>query len=139
MSPGSKLLTPQCRILPACRERLEGLQGFGEGRAATPVQEIEVDPIGLQPPEAALARPDRGGAAGIRREHLGDQEHLAAPARDRLTDQRLRGAVGIHLGGVDKGQAKIQAEAQRGDLVGALARVLSHHPTALAEDRDCFA
>ena len=50
-------------------------------------------------------------------------------------DDLLGLAVAIHLGGVDQRHAEVEAELERGDLLGAAARALAHAPCPLAEAR----
>ena len=64
---------------------------------------------------------------------LGDQKHLLAPPLDRLAHHLLRPAIGIHLGGVDQCQAKIQAQPQGADFGRTVGIALAHIPTALAD------
>ena len=93
-----------------CFERLR------ERLRAAPVQQIEVEAVGLEPLEAALAGRDDAAPRGVVRIDLADQAHLVAPARDRLGDDLLGAAFAVHLGGVDQGDAEIEPELQRGDL-----------------------
>ena len=56
----------------------------------SPVQQITIQPIGPEVSERSLARPPRSRPRGILRQHLGDQEHFIAPARDGFADQLAR-------------------------------------------------
>jgi len=114
---------------------LEGRDGLGQGRAATPVQQIEVDMIGAQPLQAARAGRRHAGARGVVRIHLADHEGPVALAGDRLRHHLLGAAVAVHLGGVDQRHAQVEAEAQRGGLVLGAALALTHPPGALADGR----
>jgi hypothetical protein len=53
-----------------------------------------------------------------------------------LTDEPLRVALGVHLGGVHKGHADVEAEPQRGDLLPPALAHLGHVPGALPEHGD---
>ena len=55
MSAVSKLLTPQCRILPAAFSASKACDRLGERHAAAPMQQIEVDRSVPQALEAAFA------------------------------------------------------------------------------------
>src|SRR5437867_1423381 len=68
--------------LPA--QRLERADRLFERLALAPVQQIAIQAIGTQPAQAGLARLDRPIVARVARQHLRHQEHLIAPARDRL-------------------------------------------------------
>ncbi len=78
MSGTSKFDTPQAPILPASRRLLEGLDGFGQRVLTRPVQQIQVDVIGIHPSQAGLA----GG------------RHLVTLPGDGLPDDFFGGAIG---------------------------------------------
>ena len=59
MSATSKLLTPQWRIRPSRSSCRNALTVSPSGTWPAPVQEVEVEAVGAQPPQAALARGDR--------------------------------------------------------------------------------
>jgi hypothetical protein len=103
------------------------------------VQQVQVQAVGVQPPDAVLAGPGRALAGRVVRQHLADQEDLVAAAGDGPGDQFLRLAVAVHLGRVDQVHAQIQAAAQRGDLRVPAARDLAQVPGALAEHRNLVA
>jgi hypothetical protein len=84
---------------PLLPELLEGGEGVAERVRAGPVEEVEVDRIDSQATQAALARCNGPTSARVVREHLGDQEHLGAPAGDGLAHDLLDLAVAVHLGG----------------------------------------
>ena len=102
-------------------------------RPPAPVQEIEVDAVGAQPPEAPAAGGHRALDRGVVREHLADQEDGVAPAGDRLADDLLGGAVRVQLGGVDERHAELETLAERRDLLGAARRILAVAPGCLAD------
>ncbi len=106
--------------------------------AATPVQQIQVDAIGLQPPQAALAGGRNAGARGILRQHLADDEQLVPLPCAGLGDDLLGTPAGVHLGGVDQGHAEVDPKTQRIDLTPRLAVLLAHVPRALAKRGDCL-
>ena len=99
------------------------------------MQEIEIEAVGVEPLQAPLAGGDGAGARGILRQHLAHDEHLVAASPDGLGHDPLGLSVAIHLGGVDQRHAEVEAELERGDLLGAAARALAHAPCALAEAR----
>ena len=114
---------------------LEGADGLRERMGAAPVEQVEVDPVGREPPQAALAGGDRARGGSVVGIDLADQEDLVAPAGDRLADDLLGTAVGIHLGRVDQRQAEVEPAAQGRELGAAAGLVLAHAPGALAEHR----
>jgi hypothetical protein len=79
--------------LAGALQREECLEGLRELRLAAPVQEIEVDAIGAQALQAALARRDRALARRVVGKHLADQEDLVAARPERVGHQLFRGAV----------------------------------------------
>ena len=116
---------------------LEGGNGFGERVPAAPVEEIEIEVVGAEALQAALAGGNGASAAGVGREHLADDLDFAAAALDRLGDDQL--GIAIHLGGIEQCHPQIDAALQGGNLVGVFAPVLAHAPGALAEDRQAGA
>ena len=117
----------------------ERLDGFVQRRAAAPVQQIKVDAVGVEVPEAALAGRDGAAPRRVARQHLADDEHAVAFAGDRLGDDLLGRTVAIHLRGVDQGHAQVDPGLQRRDLVLAPGLALAHAPRAEAEGRHRFA
>jgi hypothetical protein len=112
---------------------LESLQRLGQRDAAAPVQQVEIDAIRTQPLQAAFAGQHCAAARGVLREHFAHQEYFVAPAADGFGDQFLRGAVTIHLGGIDQRHAEVETRAQRLDFVGAPLAVFPQFPRALAQ------
>jgi hypothetical protein len=104
-----------------------------------PVQQIEIDAVGLQPSQAALAGRDRAASRRVFGQHLADEEDLLAPARDRRPDDFLRPAVAVHFRGVDQRHAEIETQPQRRDLLAAPPAVLAHRPGAPPERRHALA
>ena len=104
--------------------------------AAPPVQEVEVDVIGAEALERALAGGECALVGRVRGKDLGGDEDAVALARHGFGDDLLGLAVGVHLGRVDVGQAELDAEPERRDLVLLEAPVLTHVPGALADDAD---
>ena len=74
---------PSAAILPSARSRSNASTVSRERNAPAPVQQIEIEAIGAQPLEAALAGGNRAFSAGVVRIHLADYKHLVAPAGDR--------------------------------------------------------
>ena len=99
------------------------------------MQQIEIDAIGAQPFEAALAGLDRAFQAGVPGIDLADDEDLVAPAPDRLADDLFGAAVAVHFGGVDQRHAEIDAGLEAFDLGPGMTGILTHRPGALAERR----
>jgi len=133
MSATSKLLTPQWRIFPA-HERRERFDDFRElDFLHAPVQQVEIDAVGFEPLQAALAGLDRAATRGVLRQHLADEENLVAPVHDRRADELLGTAVAVHFRGVDQVHAEIEAEAQRRNFLAAPPAIFAHAPGALPE------
>jgi hypothetical protein len=74
------------------------------------VQEITVEPIGLQPRQRTLASRNGAAARRVVRQDLGDEKDLVAPTRDRLGYDEL--GIAIHFGGVDVGHAEIDTASE---------------------------
>ena len=96
------------------------------------MQQIAIEPIGLQPLQRSLAGGDGAAPRGIARQHLRDQENFVAPAGDRIRNDEL--GIAIHLRGVDMGHAEIDAAAQRRDRALAVAAI--EIPGALPDHGD---
>jgi hypothetical protein len=109
-----------------------------ERHRASPMEEIEIDDIAAQPLQAAFAGGDRVGARRIARMHLGDDEDVSAPVRDRLGHHLLGTALAIHFRRIDQGEAQLDGRPHRLDLAPALSPVLSHPPGPDAEARHLF-
>ena len=97
------------------------------------MQEVEVEAVGVEALQAALAGGDGAGARGILRQHLAHDEHLVAAPLDGLGHDPLGLSVAIHLGGVDQRHAEVEAELECRDFGVAQAWALAHVPRALAE------
>ena len=69
---------------------------------------------------------------------LADEKHLVAAPGYRLGDQLLGATLAIHFGGVDERGAKIEAQAQGRDFLGARGAALADVPGALAEGGNAF-
>lgn len=99
------------------------------------MQQIKVDPVGLEAAQAALAGGDGRPAGRVVRIDLAHQEHLVASVSDRLGDEFLGPALAIHLGGIDQGEAEVETEPERCNLLRAARPVLRHVPSPQAERR----
>ena len=101
------LRRPAPRARPASRPAGRGRASAGGTRRG-----------GRRPAGAASARTRaRAGAAGVLRQHLADDEQVAArDAANRLGDQLFGAAAAVHLGGVDVREAPRDASAERRDL-----------------------
>ncbi len=97
------------------------------------MQQIEVDVVGVHPAQAGFTCDGNTGAAGIVRIDLADHEDLVTLACDGLPDDFFGSAIGVHLGGVDQGQALFDAQAQTGDFCRALVPFFTHVPGALTQ------
>src|SRR5690348_7819628 len=107
-------------------------KGLGERMLAAPMQEIAVEPVGLEPLERGFAGAPRSTLGSIGGKHLGDEKDVVAPAMDRFADDRLGGTGAIHLRRVDVAEAQIQTAPQRRDGHGPVG--VLDIPCALADD-----
>ncbi len=128
-----EIADPPGEDLAVFDQGLEGGDGVLQFEAPAPVQQVAVEPIGLQPLERGLAGGDRALPRGVLRHHLGDQEYRVAPAGDRLADDVLGGAGAIEFRRVDMGHAEVEAAAQRRQCARPPAPL--EIPGALADDR----
>src|SRR5579864_4462337 len=99
------------------------------------MQQIQVQAIGREATQAALAR--RDGAFGTRvvRINLADEEHLVAAAGDRVREQFLGAAVTVHLGGIEQPEAGLDARVEGLRLACAMPSRFTHAPRAKPEYR----
>ena len=94
----------------------EDLQCCGERDRAAPVQQVQVNGVHSETPQAALASGNRAAARRILRVDLADQKHIAASAANRFADQLFGGALSVHLGGIDQRHAEVDSTLQRHNL-----------------------
>ena len=116
----------------------ESLDRIRQRMAAAPVQKVQVDPVGFQPLQAALASGDGAGSGCVLRQHLADDEHLVANPGCRLGNHLLGTARGIHLGRVDQCHTQVDTQSQRIGLLRRFTAPLAHVPGALAQSRYGF-
>ncbi len=121
--------------LAVLHQRLEGADGLLDRHRARPMQQIEIEAIGLEPFQAALAGRQHALARGVVRIDLADKENLVAPAGQRLRQHLLGTALAIHLGGVNEPDAEVQGELYGGHLARTLRLALAHPPRADAQHR----
>ena len=122
------------RTLPGFHQIVERAQRLLDRRCRIgPVQLIEIDPVGLEPPQAGLDRlhdiaPRRASQlAGIvhRQAEFGRQHDVLAPRPEHLSQDLLGAAfVAVDIGGVDQRDAEIER------LIDHPARVLQIDPAA---------
>src|ERR1700727_737349 len=122
------------KYLALCTEGLKRRKRVFQRMRAAPVQQVAIQPVGLEVGKRSLASDLRPRSGGILWQHLGDQEYLIAPARDGVADQLLGGAGAIHLRGVDVIHSEINASSQGGDRGGGAAFL--DVPGPLADDAD---
>ena len=120
-------------------QRLERRDRLGQGIRAAPVQQIEIDPIGVQPFQTARAGRRNSGAGGIARIHLTDNENPVPPPLHHLGHHLFGAALGVHLGGVDQRHAEIETQTQRSHLARRLGLALAHVPGAQTQGGDGLA
>ena len=105
-----------------------------QGMRAVPVQEIAVQMVGAEMPQAPFAGFQGAAPGGVLRQDLADQEDLVAPAREGLPHQIFHLAVAVELGGVDMAHPQVEPAPER--LDGRPPVVLLHVPGPLADDGD---
>ena len=131
----SKLLRPQEEDLALGLERLEGGDGLLQPPAAAPMQQVTVEPVGLQPSQRSFAGRHGAIPRGVLGHHLGDQEDLVAAAGNRLADDLLGCAEAVQFGRVDVAQAPVEAVPQSRN--GRRPRGPLEMPGSLADGRHC--
>ena len=70
------------KYLALCTEGVERRKRVFQRMRSAPVQQVAIQPVGLEVGERSLASDLRPQSGGILWQHLGDQEYLIAPARD---------------------------------------------------------
>ena len=124
--------------LPDLAVLLQGLERFhrlGQGNGAAPVQQIEVEPIGLEPLEAALAGRNGTFARGVVRIDLAHQEDVVPAAGHGFRQHLLGAALAVHLRRIDQPDTEIEPELDRRHLGRPLRLALAHAPGAEAQHR----
>ena len=100
------------------------------------MQQIEVDAVGLEPLQAALAGGDGAGARGILRQHLADDEALVAPPLDGLGDDPPRRSPSPYISAVSISVMPRSSPSLSAAISSSRRRAaLAHAPGALAELR----
>src|SRR5205823_13028277 len=117
----------------------EGVQRFGEGDFAAPVQQVQIYLLHAEAAQAALAGGRCSAPGRVMRVDFGDQEDLVAATSNRFADQLLSRAFAVHLGGVDQGHTEVDAAPQGCELACTAAFVFAHFPCTQAEGGDCCA
>ena len=88
-----------------------------------PVLVVEIEAVGAEPRQGTrtarldMSRPtiDFDASAGCRHQsELARQDHLVPPAPDDLADKRLVFPACVAVGGIQKSDAKLQGQVQRG-------------------------
>jgi hypothetical protein len=96
--------------LAIASQTLERTNGFGERNPPAPVEQIQIEPIGIKTLQTSLACGDRTLGAGVVRIHFADHEHTIPLTGDCGCDNFLRAPVTVHFSGVDERHAEIDAE-----------------------------
>src|SRR5690606_36619459 len=112
---------------------LERTDRLLERHAPAPVEQMDVEPVRAEPLERSLAGRERAAVRRVLRQHLRDEEHLVAAARDRAADEPLDSSAAVELGRIDVRHAEIDPDAQRLDRLALV--VALHVPRALSEQR----
>src|ERR1700733_13697776 len=77
---------------------------------AAPVQQVQVDAIGFQAPQAALAGRAAAVPRSVVRINLRDEKHLVTPPVDCLADKAFAPAIAVHLRRIDKPRTQIKSQ-----------------------------
>jgi hypothetical protein len=125
--------------LPRAPKLLEAGDRFLQRHGPAPVQEVKVEPVRPEALETALAGLHDAPAACIVRIDLAHEEKPLALVEQSLGDKLLGGALPIHFGGIDQGHPKLDAKAQRLNLLGPATGGFGHLPGALSQHRNGFA
>jgi hypothetical protein len=121
----------------ACADQvLHGAHGLADRVIALPVEEIEIQAIGAQALQTALAGAQGAFVARVGRQNFTCQEDLVAPAGNRVAGEFFGAPVAIHFGSIDVGEAEIDARAQGFDGAALGVRRAFDHPGALSYDGD---
>jgi hypothetical protein len=116
-------------------QSLEAGKRLFEPWPPAPMQEIEINPVGLEPPQASFTIGDNAGARGVLWQHLGHDKAFVTPPFDGFSDDLLGDSVAIHLGGVDQRKPEIDAEPKRRDLFFSHPYAFAQAPCALPKLR----
>ena len=103
------------------------------------MQQIEIDPVGAQPREAALAGGNHAGARGVVGIDLADDKEVVAQSFGGAGDHLFGAAVAIHLGSVDQSHAELDPEPHGRRLFLRSPAGLTHVPRTLTERRHTLA
>jgi hypothetical protein len=95
------------------------------------MQKIEIDPVGLEPPQTSFASGNGAGARGVLWQHLGHDKAFVPVSFDGFSDDLLGNSVAIHLSGVDQRKSEIDAKPKRRDLLFSHPYAFAHAPCAL--------
>jgi hypothetical protein len=122
--------------LPRRDELVERLHHGREVFALTPVQQVEIDSLDAQPPQAALARcVDAEFRTRVGRKDFRHEEYSIATSFDGVRHEFFGGAIAVHLGGVDQRETQVDSSLQRTDLLDAPVATVAQLPRALPEYR----
>ncbi len=128
--------------LAALHQRVERAQRLlDRGLRVEAVQGVDVDVVGIQAAQAGFAgaeqmmarRADVVRVVAHAEGRLGRDDHLAAATGNRLAENFLGDAVRVNVGGVEHGDARVQAnvdEARRFVHVGFAPRAEEIAPSA---------
>ena len=122
--------------LPVATQPLERGDGFRQRDAATPVQQIKIEPISAQPAQAPLTRRDRAARTGVVWIHFADDKNIVAPAIHRFAEHVFGAAVAVHFGSVDERHPGVDSRAKRRNFLRPSPRGFAHAPSTEAERGD---
>lgn len=124
---------------------LESRDRFPQWMRTGPVNQVQIDEVEAETPQAPFARGRHAGPICVLRVDLADNEHVIARNRlgsqrigERKTNDFLRSAFAVHFCSVNNPVAKIDRGSDRTDLARALAGRLAHAPGPQSDRRDCL-
>ena len=97
---------------------------------------MEIEPVGPEPLETALARRDGPPARRIGGIDLADEERIVAAPGHGHADEPLGRAVGVARRGVDQAHPEVEPEPERRDLLLDGVPPLGQATRAQPQDRD---
>ena len=134
--PGVEVGAAQVPDLALLHQGVERGQGLLYGREGIgPVEQVEVEVVGAEPPQAVLhlaedvvaAAAPLVGPLSHGPPHLGGQHHLVAPVLEGLAHDALGFAAVVHIGGVDEIDAAIQGLVNDADGFFLVGGATEHH------------
>ena len=121
--------------LAAFLQALECFHRLGQRNGAAPMQQVKIEPIGLEPREATLAGHHNAFARGVVRINFAHQENLVPAPGQGFRQHFLGTTLAVHLSRVDQPDAEIEPQPDGCDLRRPLRLSLTHVPGAETQHR----